>query len=70
MNAWELILSALDTFGLTVEDKLRILSELSSEGVLAYVSECRIFERWIDWEEFCGYLDKYILNYIVIYWEK
>jgi len=38
------------------------------EGILKYISDkCRIFEKWIDWEEFCNYLDKFILNYIVIY---
>lgn len=67
MNAWQLILSALDTFGLAVEDKLEILSQLSAESVLAYVSDkCRIFGKWIDWEEFCLYLDKYVLNYILV----
>jgi hypothetical protein len=71
MNAWQLILSALDTFGLPIEAKLEILTHLSSEAVLDYVSDkCRIHNKLIDWEEFCTYLDKYVLNCIVIYMEN
>lgn len=67
MDPRALILAALLDFQLdgAVQDEVMACDP---EGILKYISDkCRIFGKWIDWDSFCCYLDKFILNYIVIY---
>lgn len=70
MDIQELIIAALDSWNLDDAYKAwlypRVLEH--SAGVIYYVEDhARQFNVWIDWKWFDLYLDKYVLNYILVY---